>query len=143
MTAGIRGSAVHGTDSKYRSGCRCNPCYQAMRERGRIQMSTEYGERSKRNSQLKKKFKITLFDYESLLEKQDNICAICRQPEDRRSRYGGICRLSVDHDHMTGEVRGLLCHRCNMALGYVRENPGIALNLAKYIKIFLKFDKVV
>jgi hypothetical protein len=48
-------------------------------------------------------------DYAALLEAQEGGCAICgNSPKTRR--------LSVDHDHATGRVRGLLCHRCNRAL---------------------------
>lgn len=47
--------------------------------------------------------------YTALLEAQDGHCAIC--PNTPKTR-----RLHVDHDHATGSVRGLLCHRCNRAL---------------------------
>jgi hypothetical protein len=48
-------------------------------------------------------------DYEALLAAQGGGCAICDHPPRTR-------RLHVDHDHKTGEIRGLLCHRCNRAL---------------------------
>jgi Recombination endonuclease VII len=52
---------------------------------------------------------ITDADYEALLAAQGGGCAICGNPPKTR-------RLHVDHDHKTGKVRGLLCHRCNRAL---------------------------
>jgi hypothetical protein len=52
---------------------------------------------------------ITDDDYEALLAAQGGGCAICGNPPKTR-------RLHVDHDHKTGKVRGLLCHRCNRAL---------------------------
>ena len=54
--------------------------------------------------------------YTALLKKQRGACSICRQPETLKKR-GRIVRLAVDHDHLSGKVRGLLCARCNMALG--------------------------
>ncbi len=47
--------------------------------------------------------------YDSLLASQDGVCAICGNPPKKR-------RLSVDHNHRTGQVRGLLCFRCNRQL---------------------------
>ncbi|MEI8051963.1 MAG: endonuclease domain-containing protein [Actinomycetes bacterium] len=47
--------------------------------------------------------------YEVMLDDQDGGCAICGRPPKTR-------RLDVDHDHKTGKVRGLLCHRCNRQL---------------------------
>jgi hypothetical protein len=62
---------------------------------------------------LQRYYGITLNQFEELLEKQDNCCAICGVNEDSAPRK----RLSVDHCHDTGKIRGLLCDRCNLALG--------------------------
>lgn len=48
--------------------------------------------------------------------------------------FGPSCSACIDHNHTTGKVRGLLCHKCNMALGYVYDNPTTLLNLNKYIR---------
>jgi len=56
---------------------------------------------------------ITLDDYEEILDSQGGTCAICGGTE--------LKRLSVDHDHKTGRVRGLLCNRCNVKLSYIEE----------------------
>jgi hypothetical protein len=67
--------------------------------------------RSLRNSHLKRKYGITLADYEAMLAAQAGGCAICGAPEpDGQS-------LHVDHCHDAGAVRGLLCFRCNAGLG--------------------------
>ena len=47
--------------------------------------------------------------YDSMLSKQNGVCAICGRPPKTR-------RLDIDHDHKTGAIRGLLCVRCNRAL---------------------------
>lgn len=67
-------------------------------------------------------------DYIILLMRQDHRCAICYRSEEILKR-----RLCVDHDHLTGEVRGLLCIRCNQALSLV-ENPVLLKNAIKYLK---------
>lgn len=74
----------------------------------------------KRNAHKKWAYGIANFNeiYASLFEAQDGLCALCDQPEtiiDKRT--GELHRLSMDHSHTTGIIRGLLCRRCNYALG--------------------------
>lgn len=57
---------------------------------------------------------ITPEQYAELFRKQNGMCAICHQPP-----RGKMKSLSVDHDHNTGKVRGLLCITCNRAVGYL------------------------
>lgn len=76
---------------------------------------------------------ITLEDYERLLEEQGGVCAICKQPE-TQTRHGRIKELAVDHDHTTGLVRALLCHACNVAIGYLRDDPDLARSVANYLE---------
>ena len=65
----------------------------------------------------KKSYGITLEEYDSLLSQQNNVCGICGKAETRMAK-GGVRELSVDHCHETGRVRGLLCNKCNIALGH-------------------------
>lgn len=60
--------------------------------------------------------------YDALLQSQNGVCAICRQAETSRHWGGTLRRLAVDHCHTTGVIRGLLCARCNMGLGYFSES---------------------
>ena len=62
-----------------------------------------------------KKYGIDTTEYQRLLEQQNGVCAICRNPPDGIGKTGKV--LHVDHDHKTGAVRGLLCRTCNPALG--------------------------
>lgn len=62
---------------------------------------------------LKHRYNITPEQYDALNTQQKGLCAICGNPP-----RGKMQRLSVDHDHTTGRVRGLLCITCNRALGY-------------------------
>lgn len=68
------------------------------------------------NSRLKGDYGITLDQYNQLLESQNNVCAICGGTEAGGNQYGKV-RMAIDHNHLTGKVRGLLCCKCNMALG--------------------------
>ncbi len=63
---------------------------------------------------------LTPEQYDLLSAKQGGVCAICHQPETARTRDGKY-RLRVDHDYKTGKVRGLLCHKCNAALGHLEK----------------------
>lgn len=66
---------------------------------------------------LKKKYNLTEEDFLYLLEKQQNKCYICGK------HNSDILRgLAVDHDHITGKIRGLLCSKCNGALGWYENN---------------------
>jgi len=73
-------------------------------------------------------------DYEALVATQENLCAACGKPEWTRSRNGRVRRLCLDHDHKTGNVRGLLCNPCNSALGYVDDSPELLEKLAAYLR---------
>lgn len=59
-------------------------------------------------------YSITADEFDTLLAKQGGRCAICRTHPRQDSR---IKRLALDHDHETGQVRGLLCNRCNRGIG--------------------------
>lgn len=76
---------------------------------------------------LGRKYGITLEEYETLLEDQGGVCAICRRPprED--------ISLHVDHDHVTGARRGLLCFRCNNSLGDLEDDPDLLRTAAAYL----------
>lgn len=65
---------------------------------------------------LKKRFNLTVHQYQEMLDAQKGLCAICGKPEAGFNQYGPI-PLSVDHDHCTGNVRALLCRRCNTFIG--------------------------
>lgn len=60
---------------------------------------------------MQQRYGITLEEYNAKLEEQGGVCAICEE----ECKTGG--RLDIDHSHLTGEVRGLLCRRCNLRLG--------------------------
>lgn len=90
----------------------------------------------KRSYYLRSTFGITIDEYDLMLEAQQNLCAICRELEivaDPKNP-DSMKRLAVDHDHETGKVRGLLCQRCNMGLGYFRDKDHLLDLAARYLR---------
>lgn len=93
--------------------------------------------RARRQSRhLKAKYGLTEDEYELMLEAQGGVCAICHRPE-RVRRGPGEPRLSVDHDHITGMVRGLLCQSCNVICGMFRDDPIWANEFANRMASYL------
>jgi hypothetical protein len=86
-----------------------------------------------RKVHLRDRFGITLEHYDSLLASQNDVCAICNGPETAK-RNGVIRRLSVDHNHSTGAVRGLLCQKCNSGIGYFRESAELLKAAITYLQ---------
>jgi len=84
-----------------------------------------------RNNRLKKVYGISLEQYDDMLEAQDNMCFICEKtPEDNGKRLG------VDHNHITNEVRGLLCDNCNTAIGLLQDDPELCTLAAEYLRSY-------
>lgn len=84
------------------------------------------------NSHFLKKYNITIDEYENMHEQQNGVCAICGQPENR-AYNGNAINLAVDHCHKTGKVRGLLCSRCNQALGNFQDSSKILAKALNYL----------
>jgi hypothetical protein len=100
---------------------RDNPEQYQARQREYV----ESGKKSiaNRKSHLKRKYGLTLEAFEALLASQGGGCAIC----------GRTDADNVDHDHGTGQVRGILCFKCNVAIGLVDEDPDRAHAAAAYL----------
>ena len=92
---------------------------EKFRTKSRTDMAAAYargrrqGEASMRRAWLKHRFGFTEAEWQSLYDSQGGVCAICQRPEP------GSRRLSIDHDHATGHIRGLLCTGCNIHVGRV------------------------
>lgn len=83
---------------------------------------------------LKKKYNLSLEDYNRMLKEQNNVCKICNKPEIHLNINNEIQRLSVDHCHTTGKIRGLLCKKCNSMLGQAGDDIDILLAGIEYLK---------
>jgi len=82
-----------------------------------------------RKSNLKIKFKMSIEDYNALLDSQNGKCSLCNKTPEENGKA-----LSVDHNHKTGKVRGLLCDNCNKGIGFLKENTEILQKAIKYIE---------
>lgn len=82
---------------------------------------------------LRRLYDLSREEYDRLFEDQGGVCAICRQPETRLHR-GRVRMLSVDHDHTTGRVRGLLCRNCNSAIGLLGDDPDLLRSALAYLE---------
>ena len=84
-----------------------------------------------RNRLYKKRYGITIEEYDLIYSKQNGCCAICGVHQSDLNK-----RLSIDHNHKTGRVRGLLCDRCNRLIGFSNEEIIILRNAIKYLRIY-------
>lgn len=89
---------------------------------------SEKGKRYIKDEYLRRLYNITIDEYNSLFEKQNGRCAICGTHQSELTR-----KLAVDHSHKDGTIRGLLCSKCNTALGLVNENLDIIYSMIDYI----------
>ena len=120
-----------GTKSGLRSLCKsCDRAYRQS-ERGRKVQKKYNGtykrRKVNRKAALKRKYGITIEDYDRRLKSQNGLCAICQTAPSKKRK------LFVDHCHKTGKVRGLLCHNCNRALGMLKDSSKSAYRAAKYL----------
>ena len=98
--------------------------------------SAHYARTRDRHQELRKirKFGVTKEIYLEMLNKQDNVCVICKSPETAVSKGRTETKpLAIDHCHITNRIRGLLCQSCNTALGMARESIDILLKMIKYL----------
>lgn len=76
---------------------------------------------------LRKKYNISLAQYNEILSLQNGVCKVCNSPPTKQ-------RLHVDHDHTNKQIRGLLCQACNVSIGKMKESPELLRKLADYVE---------
>lgn len=92
----------------------------------------------RKNADLKKDYGISLDTYNAMLLEQAGLCAICNEPETQECyRTGVTYNLAVDHCHASGNVRQLLCSRCNRTLGMVNDDTKLLKNMIAYLEKFV------
>jgi len=81
-----------------------------------------------RKGHLFRKYGLTVKEFSAMILEQKNKCKICKcEMEDPQ----------VDHNHSTGELRGLLCRPCNLSLGLLKEDPKVLYNMISYINDYI------
>lgn len=81
------------------------------------------------NKNRRNKYGLSYEAYQTLLENQNYVCAICGSKEFSKTKKN----LSVDHDHITNKVRGLLCSECNTGLGKFKDSPDLLDKAKEYL----------
>jgi hypothetical protein len=121
-----------------RHSASCRACYQLKRRGYQIDYMSRVGLKKQRDRysqetrsiEVLKSYGLTLEKYNQMLEAQSGACAICGDKQAKTKRNGRFC---IDHDHATGEVRGLLCSHCNRGIGLLGDNPEKLKAAAEYL----------
>lgn len=123
-----RGKHVNTKEQKF--------CYKCQTMKPRSEFGKNSSKADGNNSECKecKQYKdtvastynISMAEYKAMILKQDNKCAICGNTQNKA--------LAVDHNHTTGEVRGLLCTSCNVGLGLFKDRIDLLLQAIEYLK---------
>lgn len=119
----------------------CKVCRKKYRQSKRGRASAKKyrtsgkGKATQRKACLKRRYNITIEEYDEFFERQMGCCAVCNKPETTfDSKFNVIRRLHVDHDHETGRVRGLLCRKCNLIIGHADDDLERLLSAALYLE---------
>ena len=115
----------YGSEPHKKTSYWCKECMKNYK-RNKYKTNTK-GLESVRRQSYKRLYGISIEDYERLLEAQNGLCKIC-------GKEPGHKPLSVDHNHVTGKVRGLLCSHCNVGIGNLMDNIDIMRKAIDYIE---------
>ena len=118
---------------------RCKSCTQKyakayrqrpdVKKRESLRNKERIASGAKRAYHIKNTYGLTPEKYDEMLAAQGGVCAICKSEDTKhKSNY-----FNIDHDHSTGEVRGLLCGSCNTALGLFGDNVDTLMSAAAYL----------
>lgn len=131
----------------FRRGNQCRECLGKLTKEWKLKNRDSYAEKRRKKysalpkevhfqEHLRKSYKLSLDDYKMLLLSQKSRCKICLTPAVKGQQFS----LRVDHCHKTGVVRGLLCNRCNVVLGFVGDNIDVLKKMIQYLK---KYDESI
>lgn len=126
MTCGVEKSITEFYVRNKQTEKRHSACKEC--DKARVKARHKANPDRTKNNDLKRNYGITLQEHQQMFENQNGVCAICKNPGDGRWK-----KLCVDHCHTTGKVRGLLCKRCNIALGEVGDNISTLQKMIEYL----------
>ena len=127
--------AEYGKNCKSKDSRRseCNTCrrdyYQANKEKIKARTKKAYTPEYGRQQKLKKNYGISIEDYNKMFSDQDGKCKICLTHQSKFKKP-----LFVDHCHRTGDVRGLLCHNCNIGISNFKDNLELFKSAMSYLE---------
>ena len=109
-------------------------CGCISRQKGELNHNWKHGRSKTREYYnegfMRLKYGVTKEKYQEMLDSQNGVCAVCKTKPDFKTWKK---RLSIDHCHVTGRVRGLLCDPCNRGIGMLKDDPSILENAIKYL----------
>jgi len=121
--------SLRGPESLTRPCRYCETPYTSVDGR-QYYCSDECSRSAKSLREAYRRYGVTMQQYRAVWVRQGGVCVICEQPErTERNRL-----LTIDHDHVTGRFRGLLCSQCNRAIGLLQDNPKVIDAAARYIE---------
>lgn len=130
----ITGYPFHTKRGKYQSPClECRKVFAGPASAAWRKNNPEPWKMSTRKTKVKLKYGLTLDEINNLLVLQDYSCAICDDPIDFGSPNKNE-KPHIDHDHVSGKVRGLLCLTCNTGLGMFRDSRDLLGAADKYLQ---------
>ena len=128
-------------DSKRKDGLQlwCKDCGLKSKKKRYYEGRKEQVSLHARKYLLKRNYGLELEDYEQMLKDQKGVCLICKKEETQRSNPNGkIDSLRVDHCHTTGDIRGLLCSKCNFGISQFDDKPELLLRAFGYLQGWLE-----
>jgi Recombination endonuclease VII len=111
-------------DNYYERQAACKPCVRQARK-----LYVQSNPEKIKALDLKRYSGITLEHYNRLFTEQEGKCKICGKHATELKKM-----LAADHCHITGTIRGLLCTKCNCAIGFLNDSLDLVLSAAKYLK---------
>ena len=127
MTCGKEKLATEFYVRNKKTGVRHSSCKEC--DKARVKARHQENPERTKNNDLKRMYGITLDEHTKMYEEQNGRCAICGNEGNGKWK-----KLCVDHCHITGKVRKLLCHHCNTSLGLVGDNIQTLETMIKYLQ---------
>lgn len=129
--------ALRDATRRYREKNKNNPIYLAKVKQYQLNRLIKYKKVGRIRKEKFKNYNITEAEYNTLHTMQNGVCAICKKAETALDSKGNKRKqLAIDHDHKTNIVRGLLCTRCNLGIGFLCDNTEFLKSAATYLEIF-------